>query len=84
MSQGRVTNVNSSGDHNMNIFEVHRLTTSRIEPMHTVYMASCLKESQALLVQFWALATAEDQDWPTPSEHARVIELDRGWVRVTK
>lgn len=60
----------------MNIFEVHRLTTSRIEPLHTVYMASCLKESPELLVQFWALVTAEDHDWPAPSVHARVVQED--------
>jgi hypothetical protein len=60
----------------MNIFEIHRRTTSRIEPFHTAYLASCLKESQELLGKFWALATAENPNWPVPSTHARVVEED--------
>ncbi len=60
----------------MNIFDVHRRTTSRIEPFHTAYLASCLKESPELVSQFWALATAEDQNWLTFSERVRVVEED--------
>lgn len=61
----------------MNIFEVHRRTISRIEPLHTYYLASCLRESPELLGQFWALATIEDRvDWPAPSAYARVVEED--------
>jgi len=60
----------------VNIFEIHRRTTSRIEPFHTAYLASCLKDSQELLGKFWALATSENPDWPVPSTHARVVEED--------
>ena len=60
----------------MNIFEIHRRTTSRIEPFHTAYLASCLTESQELLGKFWALATAGNEIWPVPSTHVRVVEED--------
>lgn len=61
----------------MNIFEVHRRTISRIEPLHTYYLASCLRESPELLGQFWALATIEDRvGWPAPSANARIVEED--------
>jgi len=60
----------------VNIFEIHRRTTSRIEPFHTAYLASCLTESQELLGKFWALATAENPNWPVPSTHVRVVEED--------
>ena len=61
----------------MNIFEVHRRTTSRIEPLHTYYLASCLRERPELLGQFWALATIENRvGWPAPSANTRVVEED--------
>ncbi len=61
----------------MNIFKVHRLTTSRIEPFHTYYLASCLRESPELLGKFWDLATIEDRTgWPAPSANTRVVEED--------
>lgn len=60
----------------MNIFEIHRRTTSRIEPFHTAYLASCLTESQELLSKFWVLATAGNENWPVPSKHVRVVEED--------
>ena len=60
----------------MNIFEIHRRTTSRIEPFHTAYLASCLTESQELLGKFWALATAGNENWPLPSTDVRVVDED--------
>ena len=60
----------------VNIFEIHRRTTSRIEPFHTAYLASCLKESKELLGKFWALATAGDKKWPVPSTNTKVVEED--------
>ena len=60
----------------VNIFEIHRRTTSRIEPFHTAYLASCLTESQELLGKFWALATARKKKWPVPSTHVRVVDED--------
>lgn len=50
----------------MNIFEIHLRTTSRIEPLHSHYLAACLRESPELLEKFWLLSTESTEDWLPP------------------
>ena len=50
----------------MNIFEIHHLTTSRIEPLHSQYLAACLKRSPELLREFWNLSTNSVKNWLPP------------------
>ena len=60
----------------MNIFEVHRQTTSRIEPLHTYYLAHCLKERPELLERFCSLITSNNPDWHMPSAIVNIVKED--------
>ena len=55
----------------MNIFKVIRKTTSKIERIHSEYLAGALGAShqsdRVLFSEFWKLAVGSDENWPVPT-----------------
>lgn len=59
-----------------NIFKIHHETTSRIEPLHSRYLAACLRRSLELLERFWILCTNNAEGWQPPRDlrDVKVVE----------
>lgn len=53
----------------MNIFKVIERATSKIEPIHSRYLADCLVVNKEFLQAFWSKAVSGDlEHWPYPGE----------------